>query len=509
MNELLFIRVDAGAHGWGHLMRCLAVAVAWRKRGHQVVFLLRSGEYDVEISRRLRHLQFDFRFFVADSIASEIRVINTEIAQESPFIVLIDGYAFGDEYQQNLRLGHARLAAFDDFGHANHTAAEFVINGNAYANPRPTRQNQRWLCGARFLPLRAEIVAAVSRAVVDLKASSNLLVMLGACPSNELVFSTTHTILRLIADRPEQFRRVDIVVGQRKLEQIPHFNQLNLENTCSLKFHTNPGTLVELMENADLAISAAGSTLYELASIGVPTVAFAVAENQYSVLRSLVEREVVWDCRTPTTDNGVSLRMAVEAAVSAGDAELASRRRRGMSLVDGRGADRIAASLDLEPIRLRHAAYEDLIPLFELRNETEVRNNSINQSLVTYEEHERWLTAKLRDDRCCLLVVVSRSNQVVGQVRFDLTPDSGGVFISVSLAPEIRGLGLAGAILDDAILQTSGELDFDFVIAQVRESNLASRKAFENCGFLDFGSEWIQGTQYRKLCLRNRLAALQ
>jgi RimJ/RimL family protein N-acetyltransferase len=262
------------------------------------------------------------------------------------------------------------------------------------------------------------------------------------------------------------------------------------------------------MEKADLAVSAAGSTLYELAATGVPTVAFAVAENQIAVLEALVNREIVWGCLSPQTDNGESLTSVVEAAISAGRDEIKARRQRGMSLVDGRGSDRLAVSLELEPISLRPAAFDDLIPLFELRNDQEVRNNSVNQSLVTYEQHEKWLASKLNDDRCRLFVVVSRSDQVVGQVRFDLTPEPNGVVISVSLAPEIRGLGLAGAILEESISQVSSELDFDEVIALIRETNLPSQKAFENCGFRDVGAEKINGLPYRRMSFLMRRPAL-
>jgi UDP-2,4-diacetamido-2,4,6-trideoxy-beta-L-altropyranose hydrolase len=507
MSHLLLVRVDAGAQGWGHLMRCLSVALAWRRRGHQASFLLHSGPFDSEISKRLRQGQFDFRFFVAESTAEEIQIVNHVIAQEDPFVVLLDGYRFDDDYETSLQLNEAKLAVFDDYGHAEHSSADFVINGNAHAKSKSANPSQQWKCGPRFLALRPEFSDACKQQSIDLQSSLNLLVMLGACPSNELVLLTMQTILELIAKRPNRFRQVDFVLGQRTLEQIPGLEELGHDHV-HLVFHTNPSSLVGLMESADLAVSAAGSTLYELAATGVPTLAFAVAENQIAVLDALVEREIIWGCLPPLIDNGQSLKMVAEAAISAGRDEINARRQRGMSLVDGRGADRLAVSLEFEPIRLRPAAFTDLIPLFELRNEQEVRNNSVNQSLVTYEQHEHWLASKLNDDCCRLFVVVSRNNLVVGQVRFDLTPESKGVVISVSLAPEIRGLGLAGAILEESISQARGELDFDEVFALIRESNIPSQKAFEKCGFRDVGAEKINGIPYRQLSLLMRRPAL-
>ncbi|MEQ1905254.1 MAG: hypothetical protein ABL888_13785, partial [Pirellulaceae bacterium] len=315
MSHLLLVRVDAGIQGWGHLMRCLAVALAWRKRGHPASFLLQSGPYDLEISKRLRHGQFDFRFFVSESTTDEIRIVNHEIAQENPFVVLLDGYHFDDGYEKSLQLNKAKLAVFDDFGHAVHTSADFVINGNAYAQSKPPNLSQRWQCGPRFLALRPEFSGARTRQSIDLRSSLTLLVMLGACPSNELVLSTTQAILELNANRPIRFRQIDVVLGQRTLEQIPGLAELSSDHV-HLVFHTNPSSLVDLMENADMAVSAAGSTLYELAAIGVPTVAFAVAENQIAVLDALVEKQIIWGCRSPLSDNAESLTIAIEAAIS-------------------------------------------------------------------------------------------------------------------------------------------------------------------------------------------------
>jgi spore coat polysaccharide biosynthesis predicted glycosyltransferase SpsG len=44
--------------------------------------------------------------------------------------------------------------------------------------------------------------------------------------------------------------------------------------------HENISDMATLMSKCDLAISAAGSTLCELCAIGVPTICFAVADNQ-------------------------------------------------------------------------------------------------------------------------------------------------------------------------------------------------------------------------------------
>ena len=103
-----------------------------------------------------------------------------------------------------------------------------------------------------------------------------------------------------------------------------------------------PASLAGLMQEADLAVSGGGQTLYELAAMGVPTVAVEVAGNQAPSLAALAAQGVV-HCAGRATDP--DLRGALAQAV----AELLEdhHRREAMSaagrrLVDGRGAQRVA-----------------------------------------------------------------------------------------------------------------------------------------------------------------------
>ena len=106
-----------------------------------------------------------------------------------------------------------------------------------------------------------------------------------------------------------------------------------------------PVSLVGPMRAADLAVSAAGQTLYALARLGVPTVALELADNQRGGLAALEHAGAV---RVAGRAGEPGLPDAVAAAVRELVTDDAARHRLARaagSLLDGQGARRVAAEI--------------------------------------------------------------------------------------------------------------------------------------------------------------------
>ena len=129
-------------------------------------------------------------------------------------------------------------------------------------------------------------------------------------------------------------------------------------------------------------------------------------------------------------------------------------------------------------LRARRATEADADLLLRWRNDPVTRRWSRIRDPVALDDHRRWLASVLTDpDR--LLLVVERDGEPVGTVRLDRHEPAWEV--SITLAPEHRGRGLAAEVLAAGEAQVSGVT----VVASVHRDNAASLALFRRAGYLE------------------------
>jgi UDP-2,4-diacetamido-2,4,6-trideoxy-beta-L-altropyranose hydrolase len=255
----------------------------------------------------------------------------------------------------------------------------------------------------------------------------------------------------------------------------------------------DPAGLAERIAWADLAVSAAGVTAYELACAGVPALVLAVADNQARVASAFDARGLAIGLdardRLPEGEPAASVGRLADAGLRA---RLAAA---GPAVVDGYGAcrarDALRAAFASEPpprvLRYRPATPADSDLLLAWRNDPPARAASRNRAPVTEDEHRRWLAATLADPTRVLLVVEAEG-EPVGRVLFELA--DGEAEIGLIVAPGSRGRGLGTqAVRESCELLLASRRELRRVMAEVREDNPASLSAFERAGFGPTGEE--------------------
>lgn len=340
MNSLI-VRADAGSQiGNGHLMRCLALAQAWHAEGGRAIFLSHCESQAVRSGIEAAGFGFvplekphpdpsDFRCSVA--LIKEV---------EAEWLVL-DGYQFGPTFQKALRDMGQRLLFVDDTAHQPEYHANVLLNQNINSDRLAYRcdPDTKILLGPSFALLRSEFGAwyAWSREIP--RIAKRVIVTLGGGDPDNVTLKVIRALDRI---EIEGLEAVAVIGGSN-----PHLEELRhvAENASTgIRIEYNAKNMPALMSWADVAISGAGSTCWELAFMALPSLIIITADNQVGIAEGLSEAGSVinlgWFDRLPEQEISRSLLELLLAYDLRAQMSAAGR-----ALVDGRGAARVTATM--------------------------------------------------------------------------------------------------------------------------------------------------------------------
>jgi UDP-2,4-diacetamido-2,4,6-trideoxy-beta-L-altropyranose hydrolase len=497
----LLIRADASiAMGTGHAMRCLALAQAWQDAGGRAVFAMAEATPAIQARLAAERCEVISISSAAGTAEDASQTIALGKEQTAEWIV-VDGYHFTTDYQRALKAAGFKILFLDDYGHAQHYSADLVLNQNVCARAERylDREPQtRLLLGPRYCLLRREFGAwrEWKREVSPL--CHHVLVMMGGSDPENL---TARVIQALALARLEDVETTVVVGGSN-----PHFAMLqNLATQSGQKItlRRDVSNIAEAMAEADVAISAAGSTCWELCLLSLPALLVDVADNQSELARELDRR----GCAVHVGDRTVSVeKIAAQLKRLVGSQDLRqSLSRCSRELVDGDGALRVVSVLrGTEGVRLRRARADDIRLLWEWANDPEVRAASFSSAPIPWETHVAWFAEKVGQNRSLLFIAENEEGIAFGQIRFDLK--GGEAELNLSLVKEKRGIGLAVPLIEAGVREVLAGTQCERVHAFVKPQNAASARAFEKAGFVRVGVEQVRensAVHFICICGRN------
>ncbi len=345
----LLIRADASAAiGMGHAMRCLSLAEAYIGLGGRASFLM--AEPPAPFAARAASAGAEVTQLQAEpGSAGDVRetLDHARGFANAPgpgagWIVL-DGYKFDGAFQAALVDAGRRVLALDDHGHAGRYHADVVLNQNPgadqarYADRAPTT---RLLLGPRFALLRAEFRSWPGERPAAPERARRVVVTLGGSDPDNV----SARVLEGLAAVPGPLE-VLLLIGPAN----PHRAALDGALAASphpVEVATAWRDMAERLAWADLAVTAAGSTVLELARVGTPQVLIELADNQAPGAAAM-QRDGL------AVNLGPHERLAAGAIATAVGtlADDAERRqelsRRSRELVDGRGTVRVLSAMRL------------------------------------------------------------------------------------------------------------------------------------------------------------------
>lgn len=341
-HPTIYIRVDGNETiATGHVMRCLSIAVQLKKRGCDVVFLTADSKPAELIQSR--GFSIDVLHTIWNQMDDETKILCRYLNNHNASILMIDSYQVTSGYLSSLsRI--VKVIYIDDlkrFAYPVHTIINYSVwareqdyigiyqnaesllpdsnvtistpasSTSSNMNPLP-----RFLIGGNYIPLREEF-AHVKRTVnPDVK---NILITMGGTDSYNVIGKLLHRIFDQTTSEDTASRQDHSKSGQYSNHPVnSHISKNNLpaekcdfqskdiETLPSMEYHVivgifnqnkeelyalakqypnihlyeNISNMSDYMRKCDIAISAGGSTLYELCACGTPTIVMEIADNQ-------------------------------------------------------------------------------------------------------------------------------------------------------------------------------------------------------------------------------------
>lgn len=469
------LRCDATLDGGvGHLVRALAVARAARDAGWSVSL---AGE----VSSPLGHDLLREAAVERVDVPGEGLVVLA--AEQGAALVHIDDYAAAPGARDELARAGVLLSSMED-GSFGRRPADVVVDSTlgAEGTERPDDGSTQVLRGIEFAPMREAVLRARARrtgaAPRDPVDGLRCLVVAGGTDAvgAAAVLAGVARLARGIGDL--------VVVAPRG-----RWGDVRAVAGDGVDLREPFPGVLDLAADMDLVISAAGTTAWELACVGVPTVLVAVVDNQLAGYEAAVAKGYAL---------GLGTLAALRQDVGAGARRLELLlddlgRYERPDGIDGGGADRIVrawaqafrartSGLSQDRLAARPATSEDALMLLRWRNDPSVRAVSRSSEPVPWSSHRAWLAHVLEDpDR--RLYVTEQAGIRVGTVRFDRLDDGGEWEVSITLAPEARGRGLAGAVLAAAEEAFAADQPDATLVAAILPDNAPSQRLFVRAGY--------------------------
>lgn len=297
MTLRVVLRADASVTiGTGHVMRCLTLANALRKRGAECHFVTRNlpGHLGAVIASQ----DFTLSLLPAPAgpspegppahaawagVSWEQDLADTLAVISPADWLIIDHYALDARWESGILSRVGRIMVIDDLADRPHDAA-VLLDQNLGRVPGDYSDLVPSVCqllvGPNFALLRPEFAAQREAALLgrQTRKLEHMMIFMGGTDAGDV----TSIILRAIkgAMLPDDLR-ISVVMG-RCAPALDGVQSLAASLPWATDILVDVSDMAALMADADLAILAGGSTNWERCCLGLPGIVVVTAENQTS-----------------------------------------------------------------------------------------------------------------------------------------------------------------------------------------------------------------------------------
>lgn len=340
MNNRIAMRVEGSSQiGTGHVARSLTLAQEFSRRGVESIFCLKDidGLLAEEILRKGFQVS---RIPVSADSKEDAECFTLAFEKYDCQGAVLDGYEFNQNYLESIRRRIPFILSIDDLAETVF-CSDIVLNQNINASTRiyegKVSPHTKLLLGLSYALLREEF-SKLNTVRKDFSRVKDILVTFGGADPYNVTLKTIRALEKLRGNF-----RITVVLGLSNPheQEIKNYTALSKSRIRVLK---NVDHMGELMVEADMAISSAGSTSWELCCLGVPTLQIMLARNQMHVITHLNDRGVTTNLGWHENVTEEMIHQVAADLMADGDQRRVMSSK-GKSLVDGRGAERVVSQV--------------------------------------------------------------------------------------------------------------------------------------------------------------------
>lgn len=340
-ETLLIIRADANTQiGVGHIMRCLGLAQHWQSQGGRVVFIMAQPNSALEL--RLQQEKFEVQ--ILDTVSGELEDANRTaqiIRKTGAKVILVDGYQFRQKWFSIIRQEQAKIALWTDYLQDLFLSVDLILNQNPHAQLdeyQAMSPQAKVLVGLKYCVLRREFLENPEWRRCRQQGVKKILISMGGSDSANDSAKIIAALKLITVSLPQ----ISLVVGHNN----PRFLELRkeAESLSVLTVEKTQDNFAKYSQEFDLAITAAGATLWELAFLGLPALAYIVAENQVPLAESSEQLGLGINMGWNYNFSAQTLTQRLERLIL-NPHELETMSKKALVTIDGRGGSRVVEVL--------------------------------------------------------------------------------------------------------------------------------------------------------------------
>lgn len=338
---MIAFRADANEYiATGHLFRCISIAKCCAAAGEECIFLLAEDAYTDKLKQE--NIPYHILNVRWDDWDSGISKVRQSIKKYGIDCLVVDSYQATGYFFEQLS-SEVPVFYLDDLCKERYHLSG-VLHYSEWENEHTIEKLYRGsgvniYAGMKYVPLREGFVSEHNE-YHKIKKIYDLLITTGGSDT----YHMTWRLLQKILERPWFERKSCCIVMGTMNRDDKKIKEL-CRNYSNITVMQNINNMNEVMRQSRCAVTAGGTTVYELMASGVPFVCFGFSDDQVYFGRRLEEHENgLWagDAREDAQAVAEQIMLLLEKMHRQPVAEKEKLIRRNKKLVDGKGAERIA-----------------------------------------------------------------------------------------------------------------------------------------------------------------------